>query len=73
MKKNENLTTIENVSGKWAIAGKKTVIYFSGTCFDCTSDKKQNGEIYDSEREEIERMNEMESNRISTNALADPS
>jgi hypothetical protein len=68
MTKNENLTTIENVSGKWAIAGKKTVIYFSGTCFDCTSDKKQNGEIYNSEERE-----EMKSNRVSTNTLADPS
>jgi len=67
MTKNEAVTEIVKRNGIWEVVGKKTgIIYFSGTLFGCCSV----GDEYDSEEKEV---NEMKSNRISTNALADPS
>jgi len=72
MTKQANVTEMVKRNGKWAIVGKVSRnTWCSGSRFYCCSVRNK----YDDseEREEIERMNEMEANRVSTNALADPS
>ena len=68
MTKNEAVTEMVKRNGRWAIVGKVSrKTWYSGSRFDCCSVRNE----YDGL--EVKEMEEMEANRISTNALADPS
>ena len=71
MTKQANVTEMVKRNGKWAIVGKVSRnTWCSGSRFYCCSVRNE----YDGlEEKEVKEMEEMEANRISTNALADPS